>query len=466
MDHGRPEPLHPAIAEIRLPSLTHRLRQATRAQFRQPTPGRWFLARPRLHGHLDLGTMGRLTAIVAPAGYGKTSLVSDWVATHAPEAKWITLESGSNDLHAFALDIIHAVSDTLPATGNSAHALITSTPHPTPEGIAHALANDLADIETPLLLVLDDFQEISHAGTLDLFHHLLHVNGLNLHFIVCSREQLPLSLASLRAHGQYLDIDADAIAFTQRELAEFLTIVQGTEPSNELVTSWWEQSEGWIAVIQLGAVSLATTANAPPTRTISRRAEASAAEFIGTDLLASLSPNLRAFLLLVSLPAIISPHLATSLIDGRLPDTDPSALLDEIVGRGLFLSRLDQDGSWYRFHPLFRQVLTAQLLETYGQSQVNVLHLGAATWFAEHSRIDRAIDHLLLAGDREGAANLVLMHSQSCLAEDRWVELDGWLRRLPADLVESNVQLLVAKAMVAQVRGAFDIVAECVERAT
>ena len=222
-----------------------------------------------------------------------------------------------------------------------------------------------------------------------------------------------------------------------------------------MVDTWWTHSEGWIALMQLAAISQVTAGAGEPVASMMAKARTSIAAFLSTSLIAHLPADLHTFMLIASVPNVVCPELAQCLTRDRLGSVDAAAMLNDIAQRGLFLSPLDQDGTWYRFHPLFRDMLLEELVEVFGQGQVNVMHLAAAQWFARNQRTERALDHLLIAGDTDGAANLIASHAQVALVHDKWIELDSWIRRLPAAIADQHVEVILANAMIAQVQGMF-----------
>lgn len=437
-----------------------------RAKFLRPASGRWLVSRDRLHRLLDLGVTGRLTAVVAPAGYGKTSLVSDWVAANEAGCGWITVDSQSSNLQQFVIDLMETIQRLAPGVGSSTLSLLSSGPSPQPAYLASAMADDLAVLAAPLVIVLDEFQELTTTSTKEFFERLLSVKGLQLSFIICSRQYPALTVAALQAHGQYLHIDTPILAFTHDEVGMFFQVVHGHLPDPEVTDQWWTFSEGWIALLQLAALYQVTVGQTMPAPEVLHKAKESAAEYISNELLNHIPTSLHAFLLFVSIPEVISPELAAALIQGRLHGVQSRETLADLAARGLFLSRLDEDGSWYRFHPLFRQMLRAELLETCGQGQVNVLHIVAGNWFATDGKIDRALSHLLLGGDTLGAANLVVTKCQAALCQDHWLDLDGWIGQLPLEIVQSNLELTLAQGWIHQVRGYYSTLPPIIERAT
>lgn len=438
---------------------------AVRARFLRPEPGRWFLPRPRLHRLLSLGAMARLTLVTAPAGYGKTSLVSDWVARFAPQAAWISLDARSNTLQPFVVDLLDAMAGACATGAKSVQAMVSSGPYPNPEQVASALADDLASLDQHLVVVLDDFHEVDAPAILTFLDALLQANCPRLHLVICSRQQPPLSIDALGTHGQFLEIDTATVAFTREEVADYLALVLDGTPGDEMIDTWWAHSEGWIALMQLAAINHATATSSESVATMMSRARASIAAFLGTSLIDQLPTDLHTFMLIVAVPNVITPDLAETLTTNRLGTVDAQAMLNDIAQRGLFLSRLDQNGTWYRFHPLFREMLLGELVDVFGQGQVNVMHLAAANWFARNQRIDRAIEHLLIAGDTNGVVDLIASHAQTALLHDRWVELEGWLHLIPASELDTHAELLLARAMVAQVRGMYADIPPLLERA-
>lgn len=437
-----------------------------RARYMRPEPGRWFRPRPRLHRLLSLGVLARLTLVTAPAGYGKTSLVSDWVTHFAPQSVWISLDVRSNTLQTFVSDLIEAIGRISPTGAKAAQTMASHSQYPNPEHVARVLADDLAGLEDHLVVVLDDFHEIDDQATLAFLDTLLQSNCPHLHVVLCSRQQPALSIDALGTHGQFLEIDTATLAFNREEVADYLTLVLEGPPSDEMVDAWWTNSEGWIALMQLAAINQVTAGSGEPVAAMMAKARTSIAAFLSASLIEQLPANLHTFMLIASIPNVISPDLAQALAIDQLGAVNAVAMLDDITQRGLFLSRLDRDGTWYRFHPLFRDMLLSELVEMFGQGQVNVMHLAAADWFARNHRIERSIEHLLAAGDLNGAVDLVVSQAQQALTTDRWLELDGWLRQIPATMADQHAELLVARASVAHIMGMYNDIPPLLELAT
>src|SRR5947209_10563248 len=214
------------------------------------------VSRPRLIERLDDGLHGNLTLISAPAGSGKTTLVSEWVAGRGRPVAWLSLDEGDNDLVRFLVHLVAAVQTIAPDRGEGVVTALQSSQSPPADAILTALLNEISALSTPFLLVLDDYHLIDAAPVDDALTFLVEHLPPQLHLVIATREDPQLPLARLRARGQLTELRAADLRFTPSEAADFLSRVMGLNLSAEDITALDDRIEGWIAVLQLAALSL------------------------------------------------------------------------------------------------------------------------------------------------------------------------------------------------------------------
>lgn len=420
--------------------------------------------RPRLQERLQRGLQEcrKLTLISAPAGYGKTTLVAEWIAPKGEDAvfkvAWLSLDETDNDpvrFFQYWLAALHHVDHTL---GQELQTLLEMPQMPPPTTILAELINDLAALPYLVVLVLDDYHVIQaqliHAAIEFVLEHQPH----NLHLVICTRQDPPFALAQLRVRASITEIRADDLRFTTDEAMQFFAQTMKLEIEAGAVRLLEMRTEGWIAGLQLAALSLQGQ----------RDVTAFAQQFSGThryvidylveQVLQRQQPDVRAFLVHTA----ILDRLCASLCDALWQsdsDTVPSAAyLTYLEHANLFLMPLDDERRWYRYHPLFADSLRAEL-EPAQQTQ---LHRRAAHWFATHELIGEAIQHAHQAQDFALAAHLIAQHSLATLQRGEVATLLDWLRLLPAEFVQANNSLVTSQAytlfFTGQIAAASDVI--------
>jgi len=418
----------------------------TKLYIPQPRPQR--VARPRLLERLNEGLDRKLTLISAPAGFGKTTLVSDWARQTACPTAWLSLDPADNDPARFLTYLIAALQRINLDVGQTASDLLHAAQLPRPETLLTLLINDITAFPGELILVLDDYhlleEQIIHAA-LDF---LISYMPSHLHLVIASRSQPPLYLARLRGQGQLLELDAADLRFTAVEVEKFLKEVMHLDLSPADRTSLEMRTEGWIAGLQLAALALQAPLSLPGQKNKS----AFIASFSGTDryigdylfeeVLQHQPDEVRHFLLSTS----VVESLCSSLCDAMLGQSGSQAMLERLDERQLFIIPLDSHRQWYRYHPLFVDLLRHHLSQA-DPEQLSLLHRRASLWFEQHDRLEGAIRHGIMAQDFERAAGLI----ETAFQQRDWVHrhmrrLLEWFERLPESVTRTrpNLELGVA----------------------
>lgn len=334
--------------------------------------------RPRLTDRLKLQAAQPFLLAVAPAGWGKTSLIRAWVAQQAAEDHafaWISLDPGDNDPTRFLLYLTAALDRAHPGLGDEAACLLLSPQPAPPEVVLTLLLNAISALERPLTLVLDDYHLIEaapvHAALAFLIEHL----PPTLHLALASRTDPPLPLSRLRARGQLLEIRADDLRFTPVEAETFLNRVMGLRLDADSAARLAAKTEGWIAGLQLAALSL--QGQEDPTEFVASftGSHRYIVDYLFEEVLARQSADVQRFLMETS----ILNRLCGPLCDALQGHSGGQAMLERLEANNLFLAALDEERRWYRYHPLLADALRARLAQE-GAERVAELHGHAAAW--------------------------------------------------------------------------------------
>lgn len=407
--------------------------------------------RPHLVGQLDRGVaLGhRLLVVAAPPGYGKTTLISEWVHQEKYRFGWLTLDEGDNDPAQFWLYLANALAPHLPNLAESIPTLLHGDPlHQLPGDIlTTTLINALAQETTPLILVLDDYhviqQERIHATLIQLLARM----PAPFHLALTSRDEPPLELARLRARGQMTELHLDALSFSPAEVTELLNTAMKLGLSQEEVTLLTERTEGWPAGLQLAAVALQSIqqkANNPEEVASFIRTFGGGhryvTDYLTDEVLKRQSVAIQNFLLKTSL----LEKLTASLCDHVLQEDTAQNVLEFLERANLFLVPLDATRQWYRYHPLWADMLQTRLKREQ-PGAITELHRRAFHWFSDHGFLDEAVSHALAAGEIAQAAELIETASRNLVMRGASATLQDWLARLPHPVILARPALAVSQ---------------------
>src|SRR3954452_7534453 len=398
-----------------------------------PPPRPRVVRRSRLLEPLHAGLHRKLTLISAPAGFGKTTLVSDWVAGCGRPVAWLSLEEGDSDPTRFLTYLVAALQTIAPTTGTGLMGALQS-PQPSPaESMLTALLNDITTMPDAFMLVLDDYHLIDARAVDAALTFLLEHLPPHAHLVIATREDPPLPLARFRARGQLTELRATDLRFTSSEAAAFLNHVMGLRLSTDDIAALEARTEGWIAGLQLAALSMhgrSDTARFIQAFTGSHRF---VLDYLVEEVLQHQPDHVRWFL---SQTALLD-RLTGPLCDAVTGQEDGSGTLEALERGNLFVIPLDDTRQWYRYHHLFAEVLQARLREEHPE-QVPALHRRASAWYEQNGLRSDAIRHALIAEDFGRAAGLVELESRALLTTRQDETLRGWLKALPDELVRAR----------------------------
>jgi LuxR family maltose regulon positive regulatory protein len=406
-----------------------------------PPPRPQLVPRPRLIERLNRGLQagGKLTLIAAPAGFGKTTVVSEWVAGIPRLPVWLSLDEGDNDLSRFLTYVVAALQ-TIDA-GLGADALIqleAAGPQPPADLILTDLINELAVRPQAIFLVLDDYHLIETQAIHEAITFLLDHLPRQLHLVITSRSDPPLPLARLRARGELTDLRAVDLRFTPEEAATFLNQVMGLGLSAENVAALETRTEGWIAGLQMAALSMQGRADIGHFVQAFAGSHRYIIDYLVEEVLQRQPEPVRSFLL----QTCLLDRLCGPLCEAVTLQADGNGRLQALERANLFVVPLDDQRQWYRYHQLFADVLRARF-QAAPPDQAPVLHRRASEWYEHNDLPVEAVQHALAAGDFERAANLVELAWPALGRRRQDATLRGWVKALPDDVVRRRPVLSV-----------------------
>ena len=349
---------------------------------------------------------------------------------------WLSLDENDNDPRRFLDYLLAALKQIQAEVGQPVEAMLQSPQPPPNEVILTALVNEIAAIPQPFILVLDDYHVIHTSSIHGQLNFLLEHQPTQMHMLVITREDPPLPLARLRARGHLTEIRQTDLRFSPEECADFLQRVMGLNLSAEDVAALERRTEGWIAGLQLAALSMRGRVDLPGFIQAFTGSSHYVLDYLIEEVFKGQDAGTQDFLLKTS----ILDRLCGPLCDAVAGRTGSRAMLEGLEHANLFIIPLDQSCTWYRYHRLFAELLRQRLQAT-GTISEKELHLRASQWFAEEGLVPEAIQHALAACDWDRAAELIQEYSVSLLRRGELGTLLGWMKALPEEVIRSHPQL-------------------------
>ncbi len=408
-----------------------------------PPPRSKIVLRLRLSDQLNegLSISRKLTLVSAPAGFGKTTLISEWAAVCNRPVAWLSLSEGDNDSTLFLTYLITALQTILTNVGAGLLSVLQSSQPPSVESILTALINEIAAIPDHFILVLDDYHLIDNKSIDYVLTFLLEHLPPKMHMVITTREDPNLPLTRLRARNQLTELRAADLRFSSAEATDFLNHLMGLKLSTEDITALESRTEGWIAGLQLAALSMQGDRDSSSFIKSFTGNHKFILDYLVIEVLRHQSESIRNFLLKTS----ILDRLCSSLCDAVTGQDDGKLMLDVLDRDNLFVIPLDDQRKWYRYHHLFAEVLQVHLCEEL-PDHITIYHKRASEWYIQNGLSSDAIRHALASGDFEWAANLI---------EQTWsVTEDGnmatkylsWVKALPEELIRTRPVISVCFA--------------------
>ncbi|MCC7163412.1 MAG: hypothetical protein IT331_13030 [Anaerolineae bacterium] len=409
--------------------------------------------RPRLVATLNGGLDLPVTYISAAAGFGKTTLLLEWLESVSMPAAWISLEESDDSLQVFATYLIAAIRTIFPGALEIVSGMLNS-PHETEiSHLAAALSDGFAELPEPFILVLDDYHLMQSPEIQTMMSMLLRQVPSSTHLVITARHDVPLPLAKLRATGQLLELRSPDLRFTSAETHELLNQMLDRDLSPEPLEMLQEAVEGWVTGIRFAALKL--RAGQTETELLKLTKDLGSrhlTDYFLSEILLQQTPVKREFLLKTALLDRFNASGCEYLMAGHSGE-NWRAILDELVQDETMLVVLDESEGWYRYHHLFRDFLRTRATLAFDAGTIGVLHLRASQWNAAQGMYTAAIHHAIAAGDYARGAQLVGEAVRQALDQETARPLlEAWLRLFPAQEWDNHLGLVMAQIWVAHLQ--------------
>jgi LuxR family maltose regulon positive regulatory protein len=414
------------------------------------------VSRPRLIERLNAGLHRKLTLVSAPAGFGKTTCISEWVNALDCPVTWLSLDAADDGPGRFFIYLVAALQKVDDNLGREIEGVLRAGQLPPSEAISTTLSNDIQELEGRFLLVLDDFQVIQDRFILRVLEKLVSNLPQPLHLVLLTREDPPLPLARLRANNQLTEIRAGDLRFTSPEAERFLNEVMGLSLSQADITVLEDKTEGWIVGLQLAGLSVRDRADPSSFIATLSGSHRFILSYLTEQVLSRQPEGIQSFLLQTSILDRLSGDLCNA-VTGR---SDGRALLERLFKANLFLIPLDDEQRWYRYHHLFADLLR-DLQRALQKDETAELHRRASRWYAQAGMGERgtfvseAIRHALAAADYAMAVDLLESHAMEMIMQGYAKTVNGWVQAIPPEWGSLSPRTNLAFAWMHLLRGTY-----------
>ncbi len=405
--------------------------------------GTFLVPRPHLIEKLNAGLTGKLTLVSAPAGYGKTTLVSEWIAQIQGDTAvcWLSLDEDDSDPQTFFHYLAAAVRPLLDGESSLSQLLQANQPLPT-KTLTKMFVHDVTAVSTPFIFVLDDYHAIDSPDIDTALAFLLDRMPPHMTLALTSRSDPGFPISRLRARGQLTELRADDLRFTEAEAAQFLQQTMGLTLQPAQIAALENRTEGWIAGLQMAALSMQNRSDGDldgfvQSFTGSHRF---IMDYLTDEVLAQASPEVHAFLLQTA----VLHRLHANLCEAIMPEAEAQQILEQLEATNTFLIPLDDERRWYRYHHLFADLLRQKVPDATAQT----VRQKAAVWCAANGLVEDAIEYAIGAGVWETAVPLLAQNGLTYLFQGKLNRLRRWYEAFPTDLLMQQPRLCLDYAWV------------------
>lgn len=445
-----------------------------RSKLQRPRLPKDLIRRRRLLDALHAGLDCKLTLISGMAGAGKTTLLAQWLEECPQPSAWLSLDEHDNDRIVFLSYLCGAIRTVFPSACDDALALLNAAQTPPARVITTLLVNELEELLTAaskesghpasgLVLALDDYHLITEPAIHEIVSALIEYAPQGIHLALATRTDPGLPLAGLRARGDMSEIRSADLRFTLEEAQAFLDGTAGSGLNPAMTRLLEDKTEGWITGLKLASLSMRTRSD---DKTFLQRFKGTSSdlikEYLIREVLDQQSPEIQGFVLRTSLVDRFCAPLCETLTGVSAPRSQE--IIDGIAQANLFLVPLDEEGGWYRFHHLFRDILQHELRLHTSAADISGLHTRAGAWLAQNGNSDEALHHFLVAGDTVSAVSLVARQRYALMNGAQWARLDQFLNEFSPDVVDHDPELLTLKAWLLYQRGRFGELPSAVQK--
>lgn len=437
----------------------------------------------RLHliERLNRGLDRKLTLVSAPAGYGKTTLIVMWLKTIDRQSAWLSLDEYDQNLPQYLAYFIEAVRTIHPKACSETTSLIRAPQIPPVEFLANSIINDISALPEGFILVLDDYHTIKEQAILDLMDRLILYQPAGMHLVLCCRTDPRIPLSLLRGRRQINELRVNDLRFTGPESLILLEQVSRMPVDPEIANGLEERTEGWVTGLQLAAISMRGRNDLRAfLEGFSGETSLMVVDYLMEEVLHQCPEQIQDFLFRTSILNRFCAPLCDAVLgfsedfardvagseaqNGEYSLTSSQDILRSLERAGLFITPLDEQGGWYRYHHLFQELLRNQLNRLHSSEDINELYCRAGAWFAENDNIDEALQQWLAAGEVDQAALVVEENRIDLFNRQNRYRLESWLSKLPVEVVQNRPALLLIRAWTMQLRSKFDSMEQILQR--
>ncbi len=430
--------------------------------------------RSRLQELLQSHPERSCTLVSAPAGYGKSTLVSSWLDASEVRVSWLSLDEQDDDARRFFSYLIAAVRTIDGGSCRSTEEVLEAHDLPPAAVLASYLNMDLETLGEPIILVLDDYHRIHNQTIHDVINRLLEHPPRLLHLVLVTRHDPPFPLGRMRARSDVVEIREEDLRFNLEETRAAIQKIAGVEITDETLNHLHTELEGWIVGLRLVCLALRHQADGEGYLRALRGGTRTIQEYLLEEVLGRQSAAFQRCLMSTSIlnrfcaplcEALCGDGTGTGALDAVTEGgIEGEAFLRDLERANLFAIRLDESGRWMRYHHQFQQLLQWQLQSQRTPEEIAALHDRASQWFEDEGLLDEALEHAVRIGNFDRAARLIEKHRVDMLNDDRWYVLERWLERLPDSIRRQRPDLLLVEAWSAYERFQFDRLASALER--
>ncbi|HVN81435.1 MAG TPA: LuxR C-terminal-related transcriptional regulator [Terriglobia bacterium] len=404
-----------------------------------------FVHRSRLIKRIDLGVKGPLTLLTAPAGFGKTNLLLEWVARNIRSPKplsiaWLTLDKEDDTSSRFLNYLIRAFQELDPQLGQEALDFFQNATDTCSELGLTLLLNEISNLPNGIVLVLDDFHVVENSLIHRNIEFLLKHLPRNFHIIIASRNEPALDIALLRAKGWVTEISVDELRFNTEEISLFFFQIMGLQLPQPVVQTLEEHTEGWITPLKLAAISLR---NQPDPNTLLANFHGNIhylMEFLSEEVLSGQPEEVRRFLLCTSILDVLSGPLCEAVVNLDAQPGYGAVMLNRLEHANLFLTAIDDKHEWFRYHPLLADFMR-QVQAQENLAEIPKLHKRAALWYERNGNLDEAFRHAMASQDMAWAAGMIERNVSAMINMGEISALARWIGRLPEEITRKHALL-------------------------
>ncbi|HSQ28203.1 MAG TPA: tetratricopeptide repeat protein, partial [Anaerolineales bacterium] len=412
-----------------------------------PTRKKW-VNRKQLLEKLNTAANHKLTLLCAPAGYGKTTLLSQWINQFNTPVGWLSLDNGDSELTQFTRYVVAAIQQIDP---NICRLLPQMLQPPQPLSMTEAwiyLINELSASQKEFFIILDDYQEIQNQLVHDQLGYLLEHMPVNLHLVIATRADPPFTLPRLRVQDQLLEIRADELRFNAEDAKGFIHEVIGLPLSDEDAIALVQKTEGWVAGLQIAGIVLQKQSNLPQAVQNFTGSHRHVLDYLVTEVIERLPAATQNFIQ----QTVILDSLEASLCDAVTGGDDSQKILEQLEQANQFIIPLDNNRHWYRYHRLLKEALQRRTADM-DSKQCAGNHLKASIWFEQHNSSEAAIRHAFMADDLNRAARLIDRDAERLIKHSQIATLLQWLNRLTPEQFHNFPRLNITRAWATLFKG-------------